>query len=144
MYRGRKTKLTLTDLSSVPPSNRAVEARTPLIAQLDLLPIDTSARLLRATFNAYRSGILLPVLPRLVLLGATFAQPFLVEKLVSYVSDPTIGGSERGWYLVAGTVCIFGYVPSFRFQGFFACVLICLPVVSSLSRQPYIGRRFTL
>ncbi|RLM01880.1 hypothetical protein CFD26_103018 [Aspergillus turcosus] len=49
--------------------------------------------LLQATFHAFSSSLLAGILPRLVLLALTFAQPFLVTATISYVENQ--GGHRR-------------------------------------------------
>ena len=48
-----------------------------------------------------------PVLPRLLILAATFCQPLIVNKMLEYVSDPN-SSDEVGWALVGGFVIVYG------------------------------------
>ncbi|KAF8312113.1 P-loop containing nucleoside triphosphate hydrolase protein [Clavulina sp. PMI_390] len=115
MWRGRTSRLTLDSLGDVPPADRVENARQPLVDELKTLTPAQMARgsmLLRATLKAYTGTMLMPFLPRLILLAATFSQPYLVEKMISYVEPSTAGQytTQQGWYLVAGFVCIFGVI----------------------------------
>lgn len=122
MWRGRKERLTLETLGGVQIEDRAEPARAPLLEALDALrPVSPPSNssysqpkhpskhiLLRATLKAYKLEMLMPILPRIILLAATFCQPFLVERMVSYVQQSTEYTTQEGWFLVAGFVCVFG------------------------------------
>lgn len=127
MWRGRTERLTLESLGAVPLEDRAKHSRAPLVEALHVLNSTSSSSsdknappakakrsskhmLLRATLKAYKLEMLMPILPRLILLAATFCQPFLVERMVNYVQNPTKATTQEGWYLVAGFVCVFGQV----------------------------------
>jgi ATP-binding cassette subfamily C (CFTR/MRP) protein 1 len=47
-----------------------------------------------------------PVVPRLALALATFAQPLLVKDILEFVQDKSAPAQE-GWALVGGFVCIY-------------------------------------
>lgn len=122
MWRGRTTRLTLESLGNVPIEDRAKHARRPLVEVMEATESSRASSsasssssqavgksshwFLSATLKAYRTEMLMPILPRLILLAATFCQPFLVSQMVSYVQDPE-ESSQKGWYLVAGFVCVF-------------------------------------
>lgn len=66
-------------------------------------------RLLLASFRAFGGMLLLPLLPRAILLAATFCQPFLVNEIITVVQDSGAGDSDgKGWYIVGGFVCVYG------------------------------------
>lgn len=80
------------------------------VANID--PIDDMTRphaLLQATFHAFASSFLAGILPRLVLLALTFAQPFLVTATISYVENqgahnrPAIGKALIGAFALVYT-----------------------------------------
>ncbi|KAF8312074.1 P-loop containing nucleoside triphosphate hydrolase protein [Clavulina sp. PMI_390] len=115
MWRGRTSRLTFESLGNVPLSDRVENARQPLLDELKSLTsaqMASGSMLLRATLRAYTGTMLTPFIPRLVLLAATFSQPYLVEKMISYVEPSTADQytTQEGWYLVAGFVCIFGVI----------------------------------
>ena len=62
--------------------------------------------LLRASFSAFGPSFLSPVVPSVVLLLSTFAQPLLVTQMIGFVSDSS-RSAERGWALVGGFVCVY-------------------------------------
>lgn len=56
--------------------------------------------------KAFGSSFLAPVLPRVVLLLATFAQPLLVNQTIAFVTTPDRPASY-GWALVGGFICVY-------------------------------------
>ncbi|KAJ6583769.1 P-loop containing nucleoside triphosphate hydrolase protein [Mycena sp. CBHHK59/15] len=69
----------------------------------------TKNYLIVASMKAFGSGFLAPVLPRLVLLLATFAQPLLVNQTIAFVTTPDRPASF-GWALVGGFVCVYALI----------------------------------
>ncbi|KAF7947159.1 uncharacterized protein EAE97_004408 [Botrytis byssoidea] len=64
--------------------------------------------LLRSLWKAHRWSILLPVLPRLCYSGFLFAQPFLIERAISYLSQPSdVLEEDIGYGLIGATACIY-------------------------------------
>lgn len=51
--------------------------------------------------------LLAPVLPRLALLLATFAQPFLVTQMLSFILSPR-DSENKGWALVGAFLLVYG------------------------------------
>jgi len=65
-------------------------------------------RLLKATLSALRLPFLAPVLPRLCLGAFSFAQPFLVNRVISFVSEPATTDSRAiAGGLIAATALIY-------------------------------------
>lgn len=67
------------------------------------------AVLFRATMKAFGPAFLLPIIPRLLLMIATLIQPFLVNRMVPFVSSSE--SPSVGWALVGGYVCVYGVMP---------------------------------
>ncbi|KAF5875138.1 putative abc multidrug protein [Botrytis fragariae] len=64
--------------------------------------------LLRSLWKAHRWSILMPVLPRLCYSGFLFAQPFLIERAISYLSQPSdVLEEDIGYGLIGATACIY-------------------------------------
>ncbi|QRW07534.1 ABC transporter [Ceratobasidium sp. AG-Ba] len=101
LWRGRTVKFSLDDLSDIPEQFKARESREPLEAALK-----NSKSLMRATVKSCAGLILGPILPRLALALATFAQPLLVQDLLAFVQDKNRPAQE-GWALVGGFVCVY-------------------------------------
>jgi hypothetical protein len=74
---------------------------------------------LQSTLRAFAGHFLSPVLPRLIVLGATFAQVSLVESMVSFVADKSIP-RDQGPVLVWTFFVVYGVsspsVPSFLLE----------------------------
>ncbi|KAJ5727659.1 multidrug resistance-associated protein [Penicillium malachiteum] len=64
-------------------------------------------RLLRATFRAYLSSCVSAVLPRLILIGFKFCQPFLITAAVNYVSNSSSSKSSPDYF---GQALIGAYI----------------------------------
>ncbi|KAG9076600.1 hypothetical protein FRC06_009417, partial [Ceratobasidium sp. 370] len=101
LWRGRKTKFGLDDLGDIPEEFKASQSRGPLEASLK-----NSKNLFRATFKSCAGLLLGPILPRLALTLATFAQPLLVQDILNFVQDGNRPAQE-GWALVGGFVCVY-------------------------------------
>jgi ATP-binding cassette subfamily C (CFTR/MRP) protein 1 len=56
--------------------------------------------------KAFGFQLITPVLPRLILLLATFAQPILVNQMIYFVSDTELP-IAAGWVIVGGFICVY-------------------------------------
>ncbi|KAG8697410.1 hypothetical protein FRC09_007892 [Ceratobasidium sp. 395] len=101
LWRGRSVKFGLDDLGDIPEQFRATESRASLEVALK-----NSKNLFRATFKSCAGLLLGPILPRLALALATFAQPLLVQDILEFVQDENRPAQE-GWALVGGFVCVY-------------------------------------
>lgn len=61
-----------------------------------------------ASFKAFGVQFLQPILPRTILLLATFAQPLLVNQALLFVSG--VKPESFGWALFGGFVCIYALI----------------------------------
>lgn len=71
---------------------------------------DKSAKhcLLSSTLIAYKVGYLTPVIPRLCLAGFSFSQPFLIKRVIEYVSKPVgLQSNDTAAGLIAATFLIY-------------------------------------
>ncbi|KAM0816280.1 putative ABC transporter FUM19 [Seiridium cardinale] len=93
--RGFKSLLQVRDLGSI--GNKFDSAK--LLAKLDVVwqVSDRGGKhvLIKAAFSAFKVAFLAPVVPRLCLAGFGFAQPFLINRVVSFVGDSDIGTDQR-------------------------------------------------
>ncbi|KAK1757136.1 P-loop containing nucleoside triphosphate hydrolase protein [Echria macrotheca] len=119
---GYKKILTLDDLFPL-DSNIASEA---LYAEAEkyLDPSnlkDKKHGLARALFKCLAVPFLLPVAPRIALIGFTFCQPFLIETLLDYLQAPEETVSKNiGYGLIGATLLIFtGIAVSMAFYWYF-------------------------
>lgn len=93
--KGFKSLLQVRDLGSI--GNKFDSAK--LLAKLDAVwqVSDRSGKhvLIKAAFSAFKVAFLAPVVPRLCLAGFGFAQPFLINRVVSFVGDSHGGTDQR-------------------------------------------------
>lgn len=101
LYRGSKVKLGLDDVQDIPPKFNAVSSRSALDKALS-----NNKSLTRAILLSSGGAFFSPVLPRLVLVLATFTQPFLVQSILRFVQDKS-ASSEEGWVLVGGFFLVY-------------------------------------
>jgi hypothetical protein len=62
--------------------------------------------LVKVLIRTLKIPLILPVLPRLALLGFTFCQPLFIERLLAHLSEPKIGNNV-GYGLIAASVLIY-------------------------------------
>lgn len=63
--------------------------------------------------------LLLPIVPRLALLGFTFSQPFFIEALLGYLAEPTLD-PNIGYGLIGASILIYtGIATSMAFTWYF-------------------------
>ncbi|KAF4829664.1 ABC transporter FUM19 [Colletotrichum tropicale] len=68
--------------------------------------------LARALGSALAIPLLLPIAPRIALVGLVFCQPFLLETLLDHLSQPEINASvSRGYGLIGATILIYTGIP---------------------------------
>jgi hypothetical protein len=106
-----------------------LEGYTKVLKMRDLYPLDTNLHgellhrrfvthinysklrtdksgLLKALIRTLRTPLLLPVLPRLALLGFTFSQPLFIESLISHLSNTT-SDPNAGYGLIGASFLIY-------------------------------------
>ncbi|RMZ69313.1 ABC transporter integral membrane type 1 [Pyrenophora seminiperda CCB06] len=83
-WLGFKTILDVPHLPAIDTGLRSREFFDNVWLQWTALPLRTSGALLKLLFTSHSNLIIEGVLPRLALSGFTFAQPFLLERVVSY------------------------------------------------------------
>ncbi|KAJ7863186.1 P-loop containing nucleoside triphosphate hydrolase protein [Mycena leptocephala] len=108
MWSGRKKALTIADCGLIPLEMGANASTDPLRVVLTTMPKQNNY-LIRASFKAFPMLFLAPVFPRILLLLASFAQPLLISRMITFISDST-QSSERGWALVGGFVCTYALI----------------------------------
>ncbi|KAF7157159.1 hypothetical protein CNMCM6106_002241 [Aspergillus hiratsukae] len=107
--RGFRGLLTIDDLAGVDAELQADVLYQKLSKSLIKYDMTRPYALLQATFHAFASSLLAGILPRLVLLALTFAQPFLVTATISYVENqgghgrPAIGKALIGAFALVYT-----------------------------------------
>ncbi|KAH1934205.1 hypothetical protein KXV48_005163 [Aspergillus fumigatus] len=107
--RGFRGLLTIDNLAGVDAELQADVLYFKLSGSLKKYDMTRPHALLQATFHAFASSFLAGILPRLVLLALTFAQPFLVTATISYVENqgahnrPAIGKALIGAFALVYT-----------------------------------------
>ncbi|KAJ7780147.1 P-loop containing nucleoside triphosphate hydrolase protein [Mycena maculata] len=124
MWFGRKKTLTIDDCGTIPLELGANASTAPL---RDVLITMTKRDhyLVRASLKAFPGLFLAPIPPRLLLLLASFAQPLLVSRMITFISNPG-QSSERGWALVGGFVCTYAVIfltTSLYWEKVFGCTV---------------------
>ncbi|KAJ7485129.1 P-loop containing nucleoside triphosphate hydrolase protein [Mycena galericulata] len=108
MWSGRKKTLTIDDCGVIPHALGANASTAPLRDALITMP-KRDHYLVRASLKAFPALFFSPIVPRLFLLLASFAQPLLVSRMITFISNPGQPG-ERGWALVGGFVCTYAVI----------------------------------
>ncbi|KAF7297369.1 hypothetical protein MIND_00970400 [Mycena indigotica] len=109
LWTGREKKLTIADCGSIPSEMGAYESTEPLREVLLSTPRTGKYYLVRASFKALPLLFLSPIPPRILLILATFAQPLLITRMITYISDNS-QSSERGWALVGGFIATYALI----------------------------------
>ncbi|KAF8183862.1 P-loop containing nucleoside triphosphate hydrolase protein [Mycena galopus ATCC 62051] len=109
LWKGRKVVLTIDDCGTLPEELGAKSTRE----LLDGLLLGRSDRkrlhLIGVSLRAFPFVFISPVFPRILLLIATFVQPLLVSRMITYISDPNSSSAE-GWALVGAFACVYGLI----------------------------------
>ena len=105
---GARRLIHVQDLGSI---DRKFDSARLLSALRDVWSrCDKSAKhcLLSSTLIAYKIGYLTPVIPRLCLAGFSFSQPFLIKRVIEYVSQPVgLQSNDTAGGLVAAAFLIY-------------------------------------
>lgn len=70
--------------------------------------------LFRIVFSALKHDVLFPIIPRLLVLGLSFGQPYLTMRFVLYLENTAEGGSEEGILLVVATALLYTAMGTFQ------------------------------
>ncbi|KAF5679393.1 abc transporter [Fusarium heterosporum] len=86
----------------------------------------SSKPLSRQMLKTLMGPLLLPVLPRIAVIGFTFCQPFLIKAILTYLESPT--EPKYGYGLIGATVIVYAGIAIsnalyFYWQERFACML---------------------
>ncbi|KAJ7224728.1 P-loop containing nucleoside triphosphate hydrolase protein [Mycena haematopus] len=90
LHTGSRRRITLPELHDIPLYLRADPATEKLLAALAIENKAGDWYLAKSTFRAFSGNFFSPILPRLLVLAATFSQVTLVEQMILYVSDKSI------------------------------------------------------
>ncbi|KAH8586615.1 putative multidrug resistance-associated protein [Bisporella sp. PMI_857] len=89
LWTGRSHQLIMGDLFDIEDENTSERRRVEFRRNWNACP-DTSSknRLLLVLLKTIRSYVLAPVLPRLAWIAVMFAQPFVLQRILSFISHP--------------------------------------------------------
>ncbi|TKX18902.1 ABC transporter-7 [Elsinoe australis] len=65
-------------------------------------------------FFSMKRYFLFPIIPRLLLLGVNFAQPYLIQRFVAYIDDPVNARPNEGPLLVLAAFCLYTSLATFQ------------------------------
>ncbi|KAJ6467037.1 P-loop containing nucleoside triphosphate hydrolase protein [Mycena vulgaris] len=109
LWKGRKVVLTIDDCGTLPEELGAKSTRELLDDSILGRSDRKRLHLVGASLRTFPLAFISPVFPRILLLVATFAQPLLVSRMITYISDPD-PGSAKGWALVGAFACVYGLI----------------------------------
>jgi ABC-type multidrug transport system fused ATPase/permease subunit len=109
MMRGVRKLLLLEDLFPLDSSLAARHVHSIFWKKWESLsPSKGKSRLLWALWQTLKWAILTPIFPRLALIGFTFCQPFLINRIISYLQYSADHASKRvGYGLIGATAIVY-------------------------------------
>lgn len=93
-FKGFRMLLGVEDLGRVDRSFSSSSLLARLCYFWDKTNKDAKNSLLSSTFMAFKFAFLAPIIPRLCVAGFSFAQPFLVNRVIEFVGQTSNGDSE--------------------------------------------------
>lgn len=101
-FKGFKGLLQVEDLGSIDNRFDSAELFLKLHSAWQVTKKGGKHSLIAATFSAFKVAFLAPVIPRLCLAGFSFAQPFLINRVVSFVGESESNNPQRNASGIAG------------------------------------------
>ncbi|KYK58885.1 hypothetical protein DCS_00012 [Drechmeria coniospora] len=92
LWQGFRTVLHVPGLLGIDPELGTPDRHRRVWARWQRSPLQTAGALVKLVISAHRQSILQGVLPRLALSGFTFAQPFLITRIIHFATAP--GGPD--------------------------------------------------
>jgi ATP-binding cassette, subfamily C (CFTR/MRP), member 1 len=107
MARGVRKFLSLEDLFPLDTSLSAKQLHIKFWKNWKSInSSEGKSRLLRTVWETLKLSILIPILPRLALIGFTFCQPLLINKIIDYLQSPAHEVSRKVGYGLIGATAI--------------------------------------
>lgn len=104
---GYKKVLTIKDLYPLDSSLSAESLHEKFLENMDYSNLKgDNFGLVKVLFRTLMFPLLLPIPPRLALLGFTFAQPFFIQKLLDYLAKPE-ADSNYGYGFIGASLLIY-------------------------------------
>ena len=108
LWRGFRTELETSKLPEIDNELTSPELQRRIWARWNAIPTKTAGGLVKLLFSEYKWQAFKGVLPRLALTGFTFAQPFLITRVVNFITQPEQRlDDELGNGLIAATALIY-------------------------------------
>ena len=105
--RGYSQVLAISDLYPLDSALRSQSLHDEFSKHLDYSKLEGDKfALLKALLQTLRVPLLLPVVPRMAKLGFIFCQPFFIERLLHYLSEPD-ADPNAGYGLIAASMLIY-------------------------------------
>jgi hypothetical protein len=104
---GYSRVITLRDLYPLDSSLNAKRLHDEFIENMDYSKLKgTKFGLMKVLIHTLKVPLLLPIPPRLALLGFTFCQPFFIEKLLDHLAQPEVDANV-GYGFIGASILIY-------------------------------------
>ncbi|ETN41096.1 uncharacterized protein HMPREF1541_03031 [Cyphellophora europaea CBS 101466] len=108
LWKGFRRILDVDQLPAIDNELSSPELQKRVWARWERLPHKTPGALVKLLFSEYKYSMFQGMLPRLALSGFTFAQPFLITRVVNFATDPVVRlDNQLGNGLIAATALIY-------------------------------------
>ncbi|KAI1626473.1 hypothetical protein EDD37DRAFT_648899 [Exophiala viscosa] len=109
LWKGFKHVLDTDNLPQIDNELSSPQHQQKIWADWNALPTKTPGSLFKLLLKEYRYSLFQGMIPRAALTGFTFAQPFLITRVVDFATDPKVGKLDRqfGNGLIAATALIY-------------------------------------
>ena len=99
--------LQVEDLHAVDETLRSTNVSLSLHSAWSRTKKSREYALLAATWSALKWSLVVSGMPRLLLIGLRYAQPFLIQRTINYVADRENQASNIGWGLVGAYALVY-------------------------------------
>ncbi|KAF2687109.1 P-loop containing nucleoside triphosphate hydrolase protein [Lentithecium fluviatile CBS 122367] len=119
-HLGYKNVLMIEDLYSLDSALNAKSLHDDFSRNIDYSKLKGDKfGLVKVLIRTLKVPLLLPILPRLALLGFTLSQPLFMEKLLEYLSQPALDGNVGYGFIGASLLIYLGIAISKAFYWYF-------------------------
>ncbi|POS76379.1 canalicular multispecific organic anion transporter 2 [Diaporthe helianthi] len=105
-WLGSRKRLQHNDLYSIDQGLKTARFSSQLAAAWNRVDQNKKYALLLAVFSTLKWPLLLPALPRLILIGFNYAQPLLIRRVLEFIDD-SLGQENIGYGLIGATIVIY-------------------------------------
>lgn len=107
LWSGFSNPLKVDDLFTVDGSLNSNSMGTKFCRQWDCDSKTFKYSLVKMTLSAVKLPLLIGAIPRFLLIGVRFAQPFLIQRTINYVGQPDNQPDNIGWALVGAYAIVY-------------------------------------